>query len=218
MLNIVTVQVQNYAGRGGEYLAKLYAGIARHVPEGTGCRGACFTDDPSTLPEGVEGRQNAPGLTGWWNKLAMFKPDAFDPGERVLYFDLDTIILGDLSGLANYRGHFAALRDPFDGGILNSAIMAWEAGKFDHIWAHWESAGRPQFDPRGDQNWIGQMIGVTPDYWNDLLPGQLVSFKKDCWQRGAIPDDARALFFHGRPRPHECQAQFVKDLWNRPAP
>lgn len=216
MLNIVTVQVQDYCGRGAEYVARLFDGIKENMPAGIDYRCICLTDDPATVPQTIDVRFVEDELTGWWAKLNLFKPDVFNPGDRILYFDLDTIILGDLAGLAGYAGRFASLRDPFEGGILNSSIMAWEAGTFDHVWTRWDEAGRPQFDPRGDQNWIGQIIGVKPDYWHEMLPKQTVSFKKDCWLSGAIPKDARVLFFHGRPRPHECQAPFVRELWNRP--
>jgi len=40
----------------------------------------------------------------------------------------------------------------------------------------------------------------------DIVPGQLVSFKAQC--SDGVPDDARVVFFHGLPRPHETA------LWN----
>ena len=215
-LTFATVSTGNYAGRGKEYTAKLFAGVRANMPRWVDLRCVCFTDDPSTLPEGVEAIPVLPGISGWWNKLLMFRPGTVKRGERILYSDLDAIVIGDLRDLNCYAGKFAALRDPFDENGMNSALMSWEAGTLDHLWTRWDAAGRPQFDPRGDQNWISQMCGVQPDYWHELLPGQVVSFKKDCWRAGRIPDGARVIFFHGHPRPSECRADYIMKLWNRP--
>lgn len=213
MLTVATVQVSNYEKRGAEYLAKLYRSIERHMPKGVEWRGVCFTDDPATVPEGLEAKLVEPGLTGWWAKLGLLKSGALEPGEHILYSDLDALIIGDLTDIASYRGRFAALRDPYFPDHMGSALMAWEAGSLDHVWDRFESAGRPQFDPKGDQNWIEAM---QPDYdrWQDMFPGQIASFKADCWKQGGIPEGTRILVHHGHPRPHQCQAPYIKSLWN----
>lgn len=214
MLTIAMVQTGNYVGRGAEYVAKLADGIDRHMPHGVPYRCVCLTDDPSTLPKGVVAKAVPEGLQGWWNKVALFKQGMFEPGERVLYFDLDTIILGDIADIAAYSGRFAILHDFLNPEHMGSSVMAWEAGALDHIWTTWDKAGRPSFDPRGDQFWI-ETMQPEADYWQDMLPGAFVSFKRDCWLRGSIPPDARVLCMHGHPRPHECRASFVEALWNR---
>lgn len=214
MLNIAAVQVGNYEKRGAEYVRKLFDGVRRHMPKGVDYRCVCFTDDPGTLPIGVIRKPVLPNIGGWWNKLQAFAPDAFDEGDRVLLFDLDTIILGDLSDIASYSGPMAMLTDPFFPEHLGSAAMAWEAGTQDDIWNAWDAGGRPSFDPRGDQFWIESMRPKA-DRLQTLYPRQFVSFKVDCWRQGGIPDDARVLLFHGHPRPHECRATFVENLWRR---
>ncbi len=211
MLTVATVQVSNYLGRGREYVTKFYDGIRKHLT-GVEWRGVCFTDDPSTVPEGIEARAVPAGLAGWWNKLAVFAPDSFKPGERVLSSDLDVIPLGDLSDIAGYRGKLAVASDPFWPERMNSSLMAWEAGAVDHIWTTWDRGGRPQFDRRGDQFWI-ETMQPDADRWQRLFPGQVVSFKVDCWLQGKIPAGARMLIFHGSPRPHDVTAPFVKELW-----
>lgn len=215
MLYVVAVQNGNYLGRGAEYCAKLFHGVRQHMPKGVEYRMQCFTDGSCALPVSVFARSIPEGVTGWWAKLCMFRPDTFKPGDRVLYFDLDTITLDDLSGFANYAGKFAALRDVFFNQHMNSAVMGWEAGALDHIWTRWNEAGRPSFDQRGDQYWIETM---QPEYdrWQDILPeNSIVSFKADCWLQGGIPDGAKVMIFHGMPRPHECRASFVEELWRR---
>lgn len=198
MITFAAVNVQNFEGRGAEYVANLFRGIARHMPEEW--RGVCLTDDPGCVPYGVEAAEVPGGLIGWWSKMALFRPGMFRSGERVVYFDLDTVIVGDLSDLASYRGRFAMLRDVAS-SPYGSGIMAFEAGACNRIWTEWEAKGRPR-DRFGDQKWIGY-IEPDCDGLNHLYPGQLASFKLDVMRLGGVSDDTRAVYFHGSPRPHE---------------
>lgn len=214
MLTVAMVQVGDYLGMGRRYVEKLVDGVRRHMPKGVEYRLACVSDGSSELPDSVAGI-GAPYVNGWWAKLALFMPGAFPAGERCLYFDLDVLPVGDLSDLAGYRGKFAMMADPVFPDRLNSSIMAWEAGTLNHIWELWDQGGRPQFDKRGDQAWI-ETMQPGADRWQTMLPGQVVSFKADCWLQGRIPRDARAVVFHGAPRPHETTAGYIQDIWNRP--
>lgn len=184
MLNIICVNHRDYLGRGAEYVAKLRAGVASNL----------------TLPARwvtVTERHVPDGIEGWWSKLAMFRPGFLEG--RCLFFDLDTVITGSLDDLASYPGPFAALDDFLAPGQLQSSVMAWEAGEMDDVWLRWEAAGFPQFDPRGDQAWIDEMRPEAVRL-QDEFPDQIVSFKAHC-ARG-VPHDARAVCFHGLPRPH----------------
>lgn len=212
-LTFATVQVGNYLGRGREYATKLLAGVRRHMPAGIELRRVCFTDDASTVPEGVDPIAVPAGIAGWWNKLAMFRPGAFKPGERVLFSDLDTIVVGSLVDIASYSGPFATLRDIYRPTHMGSGLMAWEAGRLDHLWTVWDSAGRPSTNPGGDQQWI-ELMQSGADYWQDMLPGQVASFKRDARPLGRVPDGARVLVYHGQPRPHEPGEAWAQELWN----
>lgn len=206
MLNVVAVQVGNYCGRGAEYAQRLFDGFARHLPQ-TEYKFFCLTDDPKTLPPRVEPIEPDPGLNGWWNKLSLFKPGVLPKG-RVLFSDLDAMPIGDLTAIASYQGPFAAIRDFYNHVHLQSALMAWEAGTMGHIWEGWNNEGRPQTDPGGDQVVIERWQGKA-DYWQDILPGQVMGFK-DCRRLGGIPSCARMICFHGRPRPHEIKFNLME--------
>jgi len=198
------VNVQNFESRGAEYVDKLFHGISRHMP--SDWRGVCLTDDPECVPWGIDWIEAPANARGWWAKLGLFKPGAFPQGERVVFFDLDTMIVGDLSDIAGYQGRFAMLRD-IAGSPYGSGVMAFEAGACDHIWKKWVGAGRPTTE-RGDQEWIGRMEPDC-DALNHLYPGQLVSFKMDVAPQGRKPPDARVIYFHGRPRPHELSSIYA---------
>lgn len=181
-LNVICVSTGNYLGRGEEYVEKLKAGIDRF-----GYRAYKF----HVLRDGP---------ASWWAKLQMFEPGRFPKGERCVYFDLDTVITGDLTDLMDYDGPFAGLRDVWQPGMMGSGIMSWTAGEADHVWTSWQEAGCPMDDPHGDQAWITKQMPMAMRF-QDLLPGQLVSWKADC--KDGVPKGARVVFYHGNPRPHE---------------
>ena len=148
MLNVACVCVGE--GYSPEYVEILYSMVRRNLPQGFRGRFTVFTDNPAAFQEmaGVQTHQVPEGLTGWWAKLYLFSRDAFPVGERVLYFDLDTVITGPLDEIATYDGPFAILRDVYRPNGLQSSVMAWKAGDSSrrpatHLWDVWNLLGRP---------------------------------------------------------------------------
>lgn len=209
MLNIACVCVGT--AYSPEYVEILYSMVRRNLAQGHPGRFVVFTDAPELFAgmAGVEQRQVPQGLTGWWAKLWMFSGEAFKDGERVLYFDLDTVITGPLDEIANYKGPFAILRDVYRPGGLQSSVMAWEAGVASSLWRNWDNAGRPEL-VGGDQAWIERELFFRPDILQDLFPKKFRSYKVDCTQ--FVPKGTSVVFFHGLPRPHQCDG-WVREVW-----
>lgn len=72
-------------------------------------------------------------LPGWYAKLELFHMTG-----PVLYFDLDTVITGDLSEIASYPHQFTMLRDFTHPEYPASGVMAWHGDYgflFDKL--HW---------------------------------------------------------------------------------
>ncbi len=189
MLIVATLNYHNYLGRGDEYVQKLKASVDRHL-HGQQKKFVTITEE-----DGIE------GATGWWAKIHLFKNGLFPSGSRVLFFDLDTIITGDLSGLAAYKGRFCGLSDFNNPGRFASGVMSWEAGTMSHIYDRWAQCGKPDFDPGGDQNWIAS-CEPHADRWQKMPEtwDHVQSFKVNCLM--GIPENARVICFHGLPRPH----------------
>ena len=209
MLNIVCVQAGNYCERGAQYVNVLYDQVCRNLPEGHTGRFVCFTDDPSGLDQRINVRTLPAGLNGWWAKLYLFSPAAFAAGEEILYFDLDTLIVGPLDAIASYRGDLAMLRDFYQPSRQASGVMAWKAGKHAEIWENWCAAGQPRVEG-GDQAWIESIV---PDIaiLQDEFPGLIVSYKVHC--RPLPPRGASIVCFHGLPRPHNAAEAWVDAVW-----
>jgi len=202
---------------GPEYVNRLKAAVARNlsIPH----RFICMTDRPQGLD--CETLPVPMNLPGWWGKIAVFNKKLF-PGRR-LFIDLDSVITGNLDDFAAYTGKLAVIR-PFPGDRdngINSGLMNIAPGAYAQIWKKFSV--NPQAAVQycvanavpawncGDQRWLELMIKEKLDYWQDLNPGQVVSYKFHCQQ--GLPDNARVVSFHGKPDPHDVTDVWVKENW-----
>jgi len=159
-------------------------------------------------------------LQGWWQKLSLFKAGV--AGETNLYLDLDVVVTGSLDELvARYSDK--PLATPWNWarsghGGCQSSVMLW-GGKdaytiydeFPHEIAHWPPINKPPI-LWGDQEFITTRrhngFPVTQ------IDADLVkSYKYHAKPMGRVPDNCRVVVFHGKPDPHECSEQWIKDAW-----
>lgn len=209
MLNVVCVNAGDYQGLGVEYVNTLFDSVRRNLPEGFPGRFIVFTDQSEGYDLGIEVRPLPGNLTGWWNKLYLFKPGLFGEDDRIVYLDLSCVITGRLDRLMDYDGHFSILRDFYFPEGLQSSVMAWPAGFGAEIWESYELAGFPSDDLGGDQVWIEktQMDAVR---LQDVLPDFFASHKL----LSGIPEKAAVVVFHGHPKPHESGG-WVDMVWKK---
>lgn len=191
---------------GPEYVNRLAAMVARHTT--LPYRFVCLTDDPAgvtceTAPIGTD----APG---WWAKLVLFRPHPALVGQRVLFFDLDTVLVGSIDPLLAYRGEFAILRDFYRPQGYGSAIMAFAAGFGPNVWTSF-LAKRDDImaSAHSDQTWIEHEVPQA-DRWQDVCPGLIGSYKADAMQDS--PKGFAVCCFHGIPKPHEVDG-WVRQAW-----
>jgi hypothetical protein len=209
MLNVICVR--HGTKYSADYVTKLHAMVARNITLGTEGRFICFTDQPDELPGHIITKPLPEGVAGWWCKLWLFSAGLFDEGDRVLFFDLDTVIVGDLDAIAKYDGEFAILQDFYRPQGWQSAVMAWRAGFGAHIWENWVAAGRPEVEG-GDQAWIEECQRPIGHTWQNLFPGLFCSYKVHC--HPFPPDGASVVVFHGEPRPDNCGRPWVDAIWS----
>lgn len=209
MITIATVSVQDYQGRGAEYTAKLFDAVRRNIT--LPWRGVVLTDDPAIAPDGIEAKTVPAGLPGWWNKLALHKAGMLPAGEQVLYFDLDSLIVGNIDEIASYCGEFATLKDFFFPAHYQSSVMSWEAGRTNQIWDAFEKTGYPTWNRHGDQGWVESFV-PRADLLQGMFPRQIASYKVSC--QAGPPAEMRICCFHGLPRPHMVDTAWVRKAWN----
>lgn len=176
-----------------EYVQQLSDAVFAYLPSPH--RFVCLSDVPVPC-ERIPFEYDWPT---WWSKIELFK---LPP--PVLYFDLDTMIVGDLTDIAATASllPFVALQDFYREKGLGSGMMSW-ASDMSRLYRTF--AERPGFwqdrcHRLGDQGFIEQTFTVAGK-WQTILPGQVVSYKKHA--KDGVPDDARVICFHGKPKPRD---------------
>jgi hypothetical protein len=188
---------------GKEYNERHVRALARSIP---GLVALSDIDIPGVVT--VRLRYNFPG---WWSKLELFS-DAI-PGD-LLYFDLDTVVLGSIEPLLKV-GKSTVLRDFYKPNLMGSGLMyiaesdkprIWEAFIADPDKAIRTCVTRAKW---GDQGFLQDFLG-NAQKWQDILPGEIVSYKVDCRRR--LPARARVICFHGKPRPWDLPLPWIPKL------
>lgn len=183
---------------------------------------------------GVETRILKPGYEGWWNKLQIFDNSSYS-AKRMVYFDLDTIITGNIDWLLNYRGWFMGIEDvgsinhwqPHLIGKLQTGVMAWDHSPLSFIWNEFVLGYERTINTfRGDGEYLSTRINP---YQRHLLqekyPGKLKSYKYQVYP-GPPDDETAIIVFHGRPSIEQAISypvqttlalyepqEWIKDYW-----
>lgn len=161
----------------------------KHIPHE---RFVCLTDTEVDC-ESISLEHNLPG---WWSKMELFKLQG-----PVLFMDLDTIVLGDLSSVIDKASDkaFVILRDFYRGeNALQSSLMYWSG---DMSYLYDDFINKIDMSDHGDQNYIEKHIKGSVTRWQDITDN-IVSFKVDILKRGLRESD-KCVIFHGNPRPWE---------------
>lgn len=168
---------------------------------------SCITKQKIGGVECIPPQQNLPG---WWIKQEIYRPDI--KGD-VLWMDLDTVIVRPLIDILKVE-KLTLLRDFYrDGkklkeGLQASLMMLPESARAS-VWNDWivnPKMHMAQLGYKGDQPMLERHFMATAQRWQDVLPGQCVSWKVNCdganmFRPPSIPADARVIIFHGQPRP-----------------
>lgn len=193
-MRVVTVLRQ-----GREYGPRHAQALHQQITEWLPCVDAvCLSDVDVPGVRTVPLRHDWPG---WWSKMELFRPDL--TGD-ILYMDLDTVIVGPLDDIAAVRS-LTLLRDFYKPGHLGSGVMFLPEADRAEVWEAWMTS--PQEHMRrhrkgGDQKFLETLWLDKAARWQDVLPGQVVSYKVDIRKHGdKVPHGTRVVAFHGKPRP-----------------
>lgn len=149
-----------------DYVVKLKAMVTRWIDRPY--RFVCLTDQPwlfsdiETVPV-----QKLAGFAPW-TKLELFNP-ARQWNGRVLYLDLDSLIVAPLAPILDYPASFAITADPTRPGQktrdsfgrqivrrFNSSVVVWDGGTQTALYTQWTPAVSARLS--GDQDWIGEQM------------------------------------------------------------
>lgn len=180
---------------------------------------AVLTNDPTGINMEVVDRiiPMAHDFAGWWSKIELFRRGIFT-SERVLYFDLDTVIVDNIDDIVMNESEFAGLLDFMSKPRFQTGVMLWEPSKYHHIYDDFVKNPRLVMGTHveGDAGWIRENI-ENKSYFNQILPKRIVSFKVHCYNAARkyinIPDNAAVVCFHGKPRPHTITDYKITKHW-----
>lgn len=186
-------------------------------------RFVCLTDQPHDLPDGVEAVPitKGPGFAPW-SKLELFNPARRWSG-RMLYLDLDSLIVAPLAPVLSVPAAFAVTDDPPSGHKrprasdgygrqivrrFNSSVMVWDGGTQTELFTDF----RPTVVTRlsGDQDWIGERkpgAYALPRTW----------FPRMSELQGQPPSPPAKVVLVKVPKNEKAAAEYswFRELWGR---
>lgn len=218
------------------YAERLYNMVSRHMPWPV--RFHVYTEHDRSVPPHMIKHCLAPwpGVSGakqaWWYKLQLFDPQHF--AGDLLYFDLDTVICGDISWcVENSAQDFWTLRDfrylqkaSYQG--INSSVMWFNVQAFAWVWQDFVDQGVESIRRKyhGDQDYLFAVIQQprrrlyedrrVASYRWQLCQGGWDFHHRRPMRPGTetqIPDTVSVINFHGRPKPHQIQDPMIAQHW-----
>jgi len=213
MLNVICVWNGNKYPL--EYVYKLQSMAEKYLPDHD-----FFCLSPITVPKvnTITLADISNHLDGWWDKMNLLSP-YIRPQGKTIYFDLDTVILGDLFNLATLKTDFAICKNftrqisPTYPCKYGSCVMMFDN---DFGQTQWElfKANQNHFMQRagslGDQKAIELLI-PNADILQDMLPKGYFLHYKSMTQE--VDSRARLAIFAGREKPHNTNKAWVKQQW-----
>ena len=169
----------------------------------------------------------------WWYKMQLFDPRQF--AGRLLYFDLDVVITGNIDWMLDLTPkYFWTIRDfrylwrsNWQG--INSSIMYWDTRMFPKIWKLFRQENLSQLMRRhaGDQDYLTSILnpgerrflddGLAQSWRWQIREGGMNMKTRQYRQPGAgsiVPETCKFVIFHGRPKPHEIHDDFMTNHWH----
>ena len=219
--------VQNRPELGLKYIRNLYDGVKRNLSQPY--RFYCFTDNPQSLVNNTVGIRTLPidpVKDFRWNlkKIFPYCPACgLPPGHRALLIDLDVLITGPLDRLFESDSMFITCQGVYrKKGIPGGSVSSFTTGDpdlYEYLWIPLEDKAKrlklESITLGSERKHLRQFMPKNKMvFWDDVCPGAVISYKNDC--RGSVVPvgrDASIIRFHGKPRPHEVNEPWIRNLW-----
>jgi hypothetical protein len=156
-------------------------------------------------------------LPRWHCKFEMFREEIWDGYTQVLFMDLDTIVVEDISAMMVMKTKFAFIRDLYHAHRPATGVMMFDPTGLRFLYEKALDAGLTASvdDARYVSLWLEE-AGIKWDYLQDYfgiasykadVRGSKSSNLKSYEGKGQIPAGTHIVCFHGRPRPHQVNWQ-----------
>ena len=153
----------------------------------------------------------------WWGKLEMFDYRNWEAADRILYLDLDVVVVGSLNDFFMADHHFTMIANfgvNFQHAKYNSSVMVWNGqGRAAKVYDNFvnNDPARIMKNLHGDQCFIWRSNIDDIRTWPK---GMCVSYKYDV-RRKSLDPATRIVVFHGDPKPDVVKDAFVVENWLR---
>ncbi|MEX2642145.1 MAG: hypothetical protein WD270_01745 [Acetobacterales bacterium] len=213
---------------GAEHVNRLSRMVALHLAEPH--RFYCVTDMPDGLDRDVEvvplsRWDDLRDMGGTWMRLKMFSAEARAAfGERILLLDLDAVITGSLDPLLDTDAEFVTCPCTNRGSHYTTGFYLLRAGSRQMCWDGFDrgaAARAVRTDGMWEQGWISHVLGPGERKWGPAdgvyAYGADLCRRPVTGVRGALPDDARVVLFHGPHDPSLPETQalspWIRERW-----
>lgn len=219
-----------------EHVNMLYAMLKKYCRRPF--RLICVTDDATdvqceTFPlwGDLAEMQNPNGfnLPCCYRRLKLFSRETqremrIHPGDSVVSFDLDVVIVDEISGLFDRDVPFIAWKGKgaFQPHVYNGSLWMFKAGELEWMWTEFDPIKSPRETRAArffgsDQGWLSFRLATeNSPGWNDK--DGVYSYSRDVRMR-VLPHKARIVFFNGKHKPWDevtCrQTPWVARHWRR---
>jgi hypothetical protein len=202
---------------GIDYVQKLRNMVARHLKRQHAL--VCLTDQPERCDGVVFLDVSAVQLPGWWAKMILFASE-WRGLAKVVYIDLDTVIINDLLPLTKVPGEFAICENftKLSGNITypckyNSSVMVIGGGQATFVWSKFVQRSALLMSKHaryGDQAAIEEIYPTAP-FLQKLLP---TGFMCNYRNLTNVPPKSAMVNFGGSHKPHNCPIPWVQREWS----
>jgi hypothetical protein len=214
-----------------DYVNNLYSMIKRNIT--LPFRFICLTENSQNiraeveiwpLPEFQEPPLEYARYCQAWRKLALFKSGLAGMQGKVLFLDLDVVIMSNIDSFFSYSKKLSIIENWYQPGRLvgQASVICYDSGQVEFLLQHYlDDPIKVLKEYRTEQAYITGFLGKEGlDYFP---PGWCISFKKHCMPSGIArffsakvrkPTAAKIVVFHGRPNPPDA----IKGQWGKALP
>jgi hypothetical protein len=208
MLTVACVFVRGEYPYTLDYVVRLERMVRRHLARPF--RFVCLTDRADVVREaGIEALPITPMVVphAFWHKVRLFDPSIGLTG-RVLYLDLDSLIVAPLDPIVDAPGQFTCAADLFGAGDgppvrglhrgrrvvakHQGSVIVWDAGAADDLWLDWTPDVAEAYV--GCDDWISDREPYAP-----VMP--LAWFPRISQVHPPWPDEAKVVLVK-KPKNH----------------
>ena len=207
---------------GIQYVDRLVRGLERYLPDYADYKIILFTDHARMKFAGVDVRKLEVPEDLRWNlkKMFMYSGEAQLKGPTIC-FDLDCVIVGNLSPLVSevlkmHNKWLITCSGAYRRKQIGGSIVGFNASRRlrKALWVPiLKNRAEVELATKGSEraHYKKQLKVKRVAFWDRRIPGMVLSYKQDC--KTGLPEFGAVVRFHGSPRPHEVDDEWVKENW-----